>query len=239
LNILVNDNYQPALDVRPGPPAGQGASGAAQAGRGSDGASAGQGGPQARPNGPAGAQAGQAPGTNQTYPYFATLALMDYLLKLVPSIDTNRIYLTGQGEGARAAIKMMIDRPELFAAALLFAPDYDPAQMAKLSKANLWIVASEEDSAAYTKIADCIDSLKAAGARVGQATWSGQSTSEQLASDVRGLILQGGNIKFAVLKKGTTLPPGIENNALNVHAYTWRIGYSVQGLRDWLFTQKK
>ena len=239
LSILVNDNYQPALDVRPGPQAGQGASGGAQAGGAPNGVPAGQGGPQAGQNGPTSAQTGQAPRSNQSNPYLATLNLMDYLLKQVPSIDTKRIYLTGQGDGARAGIKMMIDRPELFAAALLFAPDYDPAQMAKLSKANLWIVASEEDSAVYTKIANSIDSLKTAGAEVSRATWSGQSTSAEFAADVRGMISQGGNIKFAVLEKRTTLPLGVENNALNAHAYTWRIGYSIQGLRDWLFTQKK
>jgi predicted peptidase len=134
---------------------------------------------------------------------------------------------------------MMIDRPDLFAAALLFAPDYDPAQMAKLVKANLWIVASEADKASYTNMQSCMDSLKAAGAHISDAVWSGQANAEQFATNVSAMIKQGNNVKFSVLKKDTTLPTGVAENALNDHAYTWRIGYTIQSLRDWLFTQKK
>jgi predicted peptidase len=138
---------------------------------------------------------------------------------------------------ARCAIR--IDRPDLFAAALLFVPDYDPAQMAKLSKANLWIVSSEEDEISYPKMATAMDNLKSAGAHIARAEWNGQANSSQLASDVDSTIKQGANIKFSVLKKGTSVPAGVTADTANIHAYTWRIGYSIRGLRDWLFTQKK
>ena len=127
----------------------------------------------------------------------------------------------------------------LFAAALLFAPDYDPAQMAKLSKANLWIVAAEEDSASYPNVEKCLESLKAAGARIGKAEWNGQAGAKVFTSEVGSMTKLNNNIRFSVLKKGTVVPAGVTDDAVNVHAYTWRIGYSIQALRDWLFTQKK
>lgn len=211
---FVNDKYEPAAEMRQGPPPtqpGDAASGAAQA----------------------------TPARTPSNPYLANLGLMDFLLANFPSIDRNRIYLTGQGDGARAAIKMMLDRPGLFAAALLFAPDYDPARMAALSKANLWIVSAEEDNASFPKMSAAIDALKTSGATVSKAEWSAQGDARQIAASVNSMIKQGGNIKFAVLKKGTVVPSGAEANAVNIHAYTWRTGYSIQALRDWMFAQKK
>jgi predicted peptidase len=197
-------------------------------------------------NGPPPGQAAQAPPAGQpspnpavSTPYLATLNLVDYLTANIPNIDRSRIYLTGQGDGARTAIKMLIDRPNLFAAALLFAPDYDPAQMTKLSKANLWIVASQGDDASYQSMSSGIDALKSAGARIGKAEWNGQAGASQLASDVRAMANANGNIKFTVLKKGTVVPSGVADDAIDNHAYTWRIGYSIPSLRDWLFAQKK
>jgi predicted peptidase len=171
--------------------------------------------------------------------YQSVLATIDYLRENVPNIDKNRIYLTGQGEGARAAMKMMTDRPNMFAAALLFSPDYDKTQISKLSKDKMWIVVSEGDDQSYPSMESGMNSLKAAGARISQAEWNGQANAAQFASYVGGMIKEGSNIKYTVLKKGTVVPPGVSDDAVNNHAYTWRIGYSIQGLRDWLFSQSK
>ena len=210
MRILVNDKYETPNETRNGPPPGL----AAPAG-------------QANPN------------PTVSNPYQATLDLVDYLVANIPSIDLSRIYLTGQGDGARAAIKMLIDRPSLFAAGLLFAPDYDPAQMAKLWKANLWVVTSEGDDASYQSMSSAIDSLKSAGARIGMAEWNGQAGPTQITADVQRMAKDSNNIRFTVLMKGTVVPSGVADDALNNHAYTWRIGYSISSLRDWLFAQKK
>jgi predicted peptidase len=171
--------------------------------------------------------------------YLAILDMMDYLMKQVPNIDKARVYLTGQGSGARAAIKMMIDRPDMFAASLLFAPDYDRSKISKLSKANMWIVVSEGDDAIYTNMEGCVDSLKAAGARISKAVWNGQASAAQFATNVGRMVAECNNIKYTVLKKGTVVPSGIPDDTVNNHAYTWRTGYSIKGLRDWLFMQEK
>ncbi len=171
--------------------------------------------------------------------YQSVLATMDYLLEKIPNIDKNRIYLTGQGEGARAAMKMMSDRPDMFAAALLFSPDYDKAKISKLSKNRMWIVVSEGDTQSYPSMEAGMNSLKAAGASISKAIWNGQANAFQFASYVSGMIKEGSSIKYTVLKKGTVVPPGVSDDAVNNHAYTWRIGYSLQGLRDWIFSQSK
>jgi predicted peptidase len=179
------------------------------------------------------------PSGTQSSPYLATLGLMDYLIANIPNIDKNRIYLTGQGEGARAEIKMLIDRPELFAAALLFAPDYDPAEISKIANDNVWIIASQGDDLSYPNMEACTSNLKAANAHISRAEWAGQTSAAQFDFNVKSMIAQGSNIKYSILKRGTVVPQGITEDSLNNRAYTWRIGYSSKSLRDWLLAQKK
>lgn len=174
-----------------------------------------------------------------SYPYGSILHLMDFLAKTVTGVDKRRIYVTGQGNGATAAIKMMIDRPDLFAGGLMFAPDYDPARMVKLAKDNLWIVSAQADTESYPDMEKGMRRLKAAGAAIDTAVWNGQDDAAQLAEDVERMIHKGGNIKFAVLKKGTVVPSGVADDEADIHAYTWRIGDSIPGLRNWLLSQSK
>jgi predicted peptidase len=172
-------------------------------------------------------------------PYLTVLDLLDGLVQKVPSMDLRRIYLTGQGDGARAALRMMADRPGFFAAALLFAPDYDPAKVAPIAKAKMWLVVSAGDDASYSSMQAVTEQLKVAGAGIATAEWSGQGSAANFAAEVRKQAGAGKNIIYTVLKRGTVVPSGLADNTLDNHAYTWRIGYSIQALRNWLFAQSK
>ncbi len=75
--------------------------------------------------------------------------------------------------------------------------------------------------------------------QTGEEVITETSIPRAYASDVSKILAEGGNIKYTVLKKGTVVPNGITENADNNHAYTWRVAYPIEGLRDWLFTQVK
>ena len=122
------------------------------------------------------------------------------------SIDKKRIYSSGQSMGSEACIALNLKYPDMFAASLLVAGQWDPVQIASLSKANLWFVASEGDDQTYAGVNACIASLQKAGANVSTATWSGQSSASEYASNVSRMLAEGGNIKYTVLKKGTVVP---------------------------------
>jgi len=42
-----------------------------------------------------------------------------------------------------------------------------------------------------------------------------------------------------VIKKGTVGPAGMTNNGGSNYVCTWRIAHIIEGVRDWLFAQKK
>lgn len=59
-------------------------------------------------------------------------------------------------------------------------------------------------------------SLEKAGAKISRATWNGQSSAAEFASDVGKMIAEGNNIKYTVLKKGTVVPAGLTDDGGNI-----------------------
>jgi predicted peptidase len=167
-----------------------------------------------------------------------TVDLIKYLVSQY-SIDKNRLYTTGQSMGCMASIEMLIKYPDLFAAALLVAGQWDATKMSALTRANMWVIVSEGDRKAYPGMNASMAALEAAGAKISRATWNGRATAQEFASDARAMIAEGCNIKYAVLAEGTVVPKGLPDDGRNNHIYTWQIAYTIEGLRDWLFSQVK
>jgi len=155
------------------------------------------------------------------------------------SIDLLRVYTTGQSMGCMASIEMLIRYPDLFAAALLVAGQWDAAKMSVLTGAKLWVVVSEGDRRAFPGMNASMAALEAAGAKISRATWNGQASAAEFASNVRQMIAEGNNIKYTVFANRTVVPKFLPDNGPNNHIYTWPVAYTIEGLRDWLFSQVK
>jgi predicted peptidase len=168
----------------------------------------------------------------------ATVELVKVLQNQYP-IDQNRLYTTGQSMGCMASIEMLIKYPDLFAAALLVAGQWDPNRMSGLTDANLWIIVSEGDTRAFPGMNASIASLEAVGAKISRAIWNGRASTDEFASNVQALINEGNNINYSVLARGTVVPEGLPENGPTNHVQTWPVAYNIEALRDWLFTQTK
>jgi predicted peptidase len=155
------------------------------------------------------------------------------------SIDTNRLYATGQSMGCMASIALNIQYPDLFAASLLVAGQWDAAKVAPMAKDKLWIIVSEGDLKAFPGMNAITAALEKDGAKVSRATWSGKSTAAEFATAVSTMIAQGNNIHYTVLKKGTVVPAGMTDDGGSNHICIWWIAYNIEGVRDWLFMQAK
>lgn len=155
------------------------------------------------------------------------------------NIDKNRLYATGQSMGCMSTIAMNIKYPDLFAASLLVAGQWDPAKVAPLADDKLWIIVSEGDLKAFPGMNAITGTLEKAGAKISRATWNGQSSPAEFAAAVRDMMAEGSNIKYTVLKKGTVVPAGVTDDGGSNHIYTWKIAYTIEGVRDWLFAQVK
>lgn len=156
------------------------------------------------------------------------------------SINKNKIYTTGQSMGCMSSIALNIKYPDLFAASLLVAGQWDATKVATMAKKNIWIIVSAGDDKAYPGMNAITEALQKEGAKVSTSTWSAGASKSEIATDAKKMIAENTNIKYTVLKKGTlTTLLGEEDSSINNHMGTWKVAYSFEPVRDWLFKQVK
>ncbi len=168
-----------------------------------------------------------------------TLNLLDYL-KNEYSIDTDRLYTTGQSMGGMMSIVMNFRQPDLFAASYLVACQWDPTVVAPMAKNKIWITVSTGDEKAFPGMNAITDTLKKNGAKVAYGSWKGTYSSEEFIKAVKEIEKENANVNYSTLEKGTVIPKDVvETSKGGEHIYTWTIAYNIEGIRDWLFSQSK
>ena len=167
-----------------------------------------------------------------------TLNLLAYLTKEY-SIDIDRLYTTGQSMGGMMSIVMNFRQPDLFAASYLVACQWNEKEVTPMAKNNLWIMVSTGDEKAYPGMNTITSELIKRGATVARDTWKADYTNEQFLEGARKVIAQKSNIKYTTLEKGTNPYLSKDANSGSEHSGTWKIAYSISGIKDWIFSQAK
>lgn len=159
------------------------------------------------------------------------LALVTHLLfdviRQYP-VDTSRIYGTGQSQGGMTNIAISDAYPDLFAAQLLVACQWNVDEMAAMKDKNLWIVVCEGDTKAYPGMNAATALWEKLGAKVArnQELWDSKADASVLNAEVRQMAQSDARIHYSVFAGGN-------------HMYTWSFAYGIEALRDWLFSQRK
>ncbi|WBU60699.1 prolyl oligopeptidase family serine peptidase [Paracoccus albus] len=157
------------------------------------------------------------------------------------SVDPNRLYTTGQSGGCMTSIALNIKYPDLFAASLLVAGQWDVSQVAPLAQDRVFAIVSQDDKKAYPGMSAIMDTLEGQGATVTRAVWNGRSTPEEFTQSLEDLRAESrdSNIYFVAFEEGTVIPEGESAEGAAGHVNTWPIAYDIPGVRDWLFEQSK
>lgn len=167
-----------------------------------------------------------------------TLHLLDEIVR-TRNVDPNRIYVTGQSGGGMMSIAMMVKQPELFAAAFLVACQWDTAVVQPLAKQKLWVVVAEGDAKAFPGQTAIMEVIEAEGTAHSEAMWDGTADAATLAQAVADQAAAGLSVNFSVLKKGTVVPAGQDDNPGANHVNTWRIAYDIPAIRAWIMAQTR
>lgn len=170
---------------------------------------------------------------------FDTTADLVKALTAKYSIDTDRLYATGQSMGAMMTLGLNIKYPDLFAASWVVAGQWPSAQAATLAKKNLWVTVSQGDTKAYPGENAIMAVVGKAGTKVSRAVWDGQSSAAEFAADVKAMAAKGTTVNYATFKKGSTLAGGSANAHGVEHNSTWPIAYTIEDIRAWIFKQRK
>lgn len=156
-------------------------------------------------------------------------------------IDERRLYATGQSGGCMASIALNIKYPDLFAASLLVAGQWDPARVVPMAKNRLWIIVSQDDDKAWPGMNAIVSVLEKNGAKVASGVWNGRSSPAEFDAEVAEILRKGhdGNVFYTSFQKGTVIPPEVEAKGGAGHVWTWPIAYRIPGVRDWLLQQSR
>ena len=131
---------------------------------------------------------------------------------------------------------MNIKHPDLFAASFVVAGQWPAAAVAPLARNKLWVVVSQGDDKAHPGENAIMDVITAQGTAVSRATSDGRSTTAQFATDAQNLLADGDRpVNYASFVKGSLLPGGSTGGS--EHNPTWRVAYTIDDIRGWIFEQ--
>ena len=155
------------------------------------------------------------------------------------SIDTHRMYTTGQSGGCMLSFAIDNKYPDLFAASLLVAGKWDSTRVSRFvtHHQKMWMFCGEGDFGAMPSMTGITHALEKLGAKVSKTTWDGRSTPEQWKGLCAKIDAEGNDFRWVTFPKGSVFRPGHEDGM--EHLQTWRVVYGIEGARDWLFRQSK
>lgn len=160
--------------------------------------------------------------------------LINYLTENY-SIDTNRLYTTGQSMGCMTSLYLNSKYPDLFAASLFVSGQWDISQLKPLENQKFFYITAGGDEKASGGQDEVKEMFDSDGISYSYGTWSAQDTEDEQSTAAEALIAMGYDANMIRFEKGTVLKDGegMEHNA------SFNYGYKIPAVRDWLFEQSK
>ncbi len=156
------------------------------------------------------------------------------------SIDTNRIYTTGQSMGGMTSFHLSIAYPDFFAAYLFVGSQWNSSLLSGLEQENFFYIVSAGDPKASAGQAELLALFVADGAAYSHAEWSAQDSAETQKAAVAAMLTEGNNANFVTFTAGTTLAEGqTAMSGAGEHMTSFDYAYKLESVRDWLFEQSK
>ena len=154
------------------------------------------------------------------------------------SVDTDRVYATGQSMGCMIFMYLAAKYPDLFAAELFVDGQWDISQLTGLESQTFFYFAAEGDDKAYAGQQEVMDMLSDAQVAYSSAQWDATWSAGDLSAAAAQMLSEGNAIQCVQWKKGTVLPEGVSAGS-SEHMYSFDHAYTTEAVRDWLFAQSK
>ena len=164
-----------------------------------------------------------------------TIRLLESLTREY-SIDTDRLYTTGQSMGGMMSFYFNITHPDLFAASLFVSSQWDTSKMQDFGGRKFFYIVAGGDQKASGGMKDLQAVLAGQGVKVEPAVWNAKLSKDEKEKLARELISDGAGIHFIQWEAGSVLP---ESGGGMEHMASFDYGYQIDAVRDWLFLQHK
>ena len=155
------------------------------------------------------------------------------------SIDTNRIYTTGQSMGGMTSFHESIAYPDFFAAYVFVGSQWDVSLLSGLEQKPFFYIVSAGDPKASVGQAELLAVFDADGAAYSHAEWSAQDDADTQNAAVAAMLAEGHNANFVTFTEGSTIANGQSGGPAGEHMTSFDYAYKLEAVRDWLFQQTK
>lgn len=154
------------------------------------------------------------------------------------SIDTDRIYTTGQSMGGMTSFYLSSAYPGFFTAYLFVGSQWDVDVLSGLEEEKFFYIVSAGDPKASAGQAELLAKFDADGAAYSTAEWSAQAEDQDAL--VAAMLEEGNDANFVTFTAGTTLAEGQSaGGGAGEHMTSFDYAYKIEAVRDWLFAQTK
>ena len=153
------------------------------------------------------------------------------------SIDTNRIYTTGQSMGGMTSFYLNATYPEFFAASLFVGSQWDVSVLQGLEEKSFFYIVAAGDPKASAGQAELMALFDKDGAAYSHAEWSAQDDPETQNKAVANLLAEGNKGNFITFTLGSTITGGSSGGGAGEHMTSFDYAYKIEAVRDWLFEQ--
>ena len=176
---------------------------------------------------------------NHSYQIDVAMRLLQSLTETY-SIDTDRIYTTGQSMGGMTSFHLSIAYPDFFAAYLFVGSQWDTSLLSGLEDESFFYIVSAGDPKASAGQADLLTLFDTDGAAYSHAEWSAQDDADTQNAAVASMLAEGHQENFVTFTLGTTLAEGqTSGGGASEHMTSFDYAYKLEAVRDWLFAQSK
>lgn len=151
------------------------------------------------------------------------------------SVDTDRLYTTGQSMGCMTSLYLNSKYPDLFAASLFVSGQWDISVLKGLENEKFFYITAGGDGKASGGQDEVMAMFEADGVGYSCNTWNAQNSVEEQNKAAEELIAQGNQANMIRFETGSVLKDG---NGME-HAASFNYGYKIPAVRDWLFAQTK
>ena len=156
------------------------------------------------------------------------------------SIDTDRIYTTGQSMGGMTSFYLSTTYLDLFAAYLFVGSQWDNNILSGLENESFFYIVSAGDPKASAGQSGLLAVFDADSAAYSHAEWSAQDDAVTQNRAVAAMLSEGNRANFITFTAGTTLTAGqTAGGGAGEHMTSFDYAYKIEAVRDWLFEQEK
>ncbi len=156
------------------------------------------------------------------------------------SIDTNRLYTTGQSMGGMTSFHLSIAYPDLFAAYLFVGSQWDTGLLNTLEDESFFYIVSAGDPKASAGQSDLLALFDSDGVAYTHEEWSARDDAEIQNAAVSAMLSEGNSANFVTFSLGTTLAEGqTSGGGAGEHMTSFDYAYKLEAVRDWLYAQSR